>query len=227
MSWLLASHNSAFTAAFVMLLCFALLEAISLVMGLGISEFLSDLLGLPDHGDFAAETPDLAESPSSFAGPLLSWLEIGKVPVLISLSAFLAAFSISGMALQQILILSGLGPLPLLTASAIAFTIALPVLKAANRLLGSFWPQDETSAFAPALLIGRVGIVTIGTATADRAAELKVMGPDSRLHYVMCFASTDPVAAGEELLIQTRDAATGNYRGTKNLNPDLSPSHYL
>ena len=56
MSWLLAPHNSVFAAAFVLLLCFALLEGISLVMGLGISDFLSDLLGLPDGADSAPDT---------------------------------------------------------------------------------------------------------------------------------------------------------------------------
>ena len=45
-----------------MLLCFALLEGISLMMGLGISDFLSDLLGLPDGGDVPSDVPDAAAS---------------------------------------------------------------------------------------------------------------------------------------------------------------------
>ena len=227
MSWLLASYNSVFAAAFVILLCFALLEGISLLMGLGISDFLSDLLGLHDGGNVAADIPDAPEGTSGVAGPLLSWLEIGKVPLLVSLCAYLAAFSIGGMILQQALILTGLPPLIQPAAAVIAFFAALPALKFANRLLGRCWPQDETSAFAPDLLIGRVGVVTIGTASRARAAEVKVTGPDGRLHYVMCFVRDDSVPAGGEVLLQSRDEATGNYHGVKNNNPDLSPSLYL
>jgi hypothetical protein len=227
MSWLLASHNTVFAAAFVVLLCFGLLEGISLVMGLGISDFLSDLLGLPDSGDIAADTPDAPETETGVAGPLLSWLEIGKVPVLVSLCSFLAAFSIGGMILQQVLILTGPGPLIQPAAAAMAFFAALPALKYTNRFLGRCWPQDETSSFAPALLIGRVGVVTIGTASSDRAAEVKVTGPDGRSHYVMCFVRDDSVPQGGEVLLQSRDDTTGNYHGVKNSNPDLSPSLYL
>lgn len=226
MSWLLASYNSVFAAAFVMVVCFALIEGISLLMGLGISDFLSDLLGLPDGGHVAADVPDAPEGDPGMAGPLLSWLEVGKVPVLVSLCAFLAAFSIGGMVLQQALVLTGLPTLIQPVAAVIAFFVALPVLKFSNRFLGRCWPQDETSAFAPGLLIGRVGVVTIGTASRDRTAEVKVTGPDGRLHYVMCFVRDDSVPTGGEVLLQSRDGATGNYHGVKNDNPNLSPSLY-
>ena len=224
MSWLLAPHNSVFAAAFVLLLCFALLEGISLILGLGISDFLSDLLGLPDGADAAPDTS--AEAKSGVASPLLSWLEIGKVPVLVSLCAFLAAFSITGMLLQQFLFLIGPGPLFPAAAAVLAFFAALPALKFANRLLARLLPQDETSAFSPDLLIGRVGVVTIGTATTDRAAEVKVIGPDGRSHYVMAFVTGGSVPQGGELLLQSRDESTGHYQGTPNDNPDLSPSLY-
>jgi hypothetical protein len=227
MSWLLASHNSVFSAAFVMLVCFAVLEGISLVMGLGISDFLSDLLGLPDGADIAADAPDAPDAETGVAGPLLSWLEIGKVPALVSVCAFLGAFSIGGMALQQILVLTGVGPLMQPAAAAIAFFAALPVLKLANRLLGRCWPQDETSAFSPQLLIGRVGVVTIGTASGDRAAEVKVTGPDGRAHYVMTFVAGEGVPQGGEVLLQRRNETTNHFYGVKNSNPDLSPSLYL
>ena len=130
------------------------------------------------------------------------------------------------MTLQQALVLSGPGVLVQPVAAAIAFFVAFPVLKLTNRYLGLVWPQDETSAFAPAQLVGRVGVVTIGTATTDRTAEVKVTGPDGRLHYVMCFVRDDSVPTGGEVLLEGRDDDTGNYHGVKNTNPDLSPSLY-
>ncbi len=224
MTWLLAPHNTVFTAAFVLVVCFAVLEGISLLLGLGISDFLSDLLGLPDGTEIDA--PGAPEAAPSLVGPLLSWLEIGKVPMLVSVCSFLAAFSILGMMLQQALLLGGPGPLVQPAAAAVAFFLALPVLKFINRFLSRVWPQDETSAFSPALLIGRVGIVTIGTASDDRAAEIKVTGPDGRSHYLMTFVSGDAVSQGGEVLLVRRDDATGHYHGVKNTNPDLSPNLY-
>lgn len=223
MNLLLAPHSSVFAAAFIVVICFAVIEGISLVMGLGISDFLSDLLGLPDGPDAAG--PDAAES--GMAGPLLAWLEIGKVPLLVSLCSFLAVFSVGGILLQQGLVLTGFSPLPQPWAAAAAFCLALPGLKLANRMLGRFWPHDESSSFAPELLIGRVGVVTIGTASSGRAAEVKVTGPDGRSHYVMCLVRGDSVPQGGEVLLLTRDQATGHYHGERNNNPDLSPSLYL
>jgi hypothetical protein len=214
MTWLLFPHNTWFAVAFVVLICFALLEGISLLLGLGLSDYLEDLLGLPD-GDATGEAETGAGS------PFLSWLEIGKVPLLVSLCAFLAAFSISGMLLQQILVLTGIGPMVNWAAAGIAFAAALPVLKGANRLLSRILPQDETSSFSAELLVGRVGVVTIGTATADRAAEVKVTGPDLRNHYVMTFVRGVSVPQGGEVLLERRDEATGHYHGTLNTNPDL------
>ena len=108
-----------------------------------------------------------------------------------------------------------------------SFFTALPVLKFSNRLLSRILPQDETSAFSPELLIGRVGVVTIGTATADRAAEVRVTGPDGRSHYVMTFVTgAGSVPQGGEILLERRDEATGHFYGSANRNPDLSPSLY-
>ena len=226
MSWLLASHNTVFAAAFVVVLCLALLEGVSLLMGLGVSDFLSDLLGLGDGVDPTAQSAGAGGTESGISHPIMSWLEAGKVPLLVSLCAFFAAFSILGMTLQQALILAGMGTLIQPVAAGIAFFLALPVMKMTNRFLGKIWPQDETSSFAAALLIGRVGVVTIGTASRSRAAEIKVTGPDGRSHYVMAFVTGEPVAQGGEVLLLSRNEATGHYFGEGNSNPDLSPKVY-
>lgn len=251
MNWLLAPHNTLFAAAFIMLLCFALLEGISMLLGLGLSDWLSDLLSLPD-ADADAALPDAGHELSSVSGDggadagldadadadahsghgggilsaVLSWLEIGKVPVLISLCAFLAAFSIGGMMLQQALILAGIGPVAWPLSGSTAFLAALPVMKFANRTLSRIWPQDETSAFPEEHLLGRVGTVTIGTATPERAAEVRVTGPDGRQHYVMCAVTGDSVPQGGEILLQGRNAATGHFRGIRNTDTNLSPRIY-
>ena len=85
---------------------------------------------------------------------------------------------------------------------------------------------NEGIGAAIALELATLGLKVIGTATTDRAAELKVTGPDGRSHYVMAFVIGGNVPQGGEILLQSRDESTGHYRGTPNNNPDLSPSLY-
>ena len=75
-------------------------------------------------------------------------------------------------------------------------------------------------------LIGWVGVVTIGTATEERAAEVRVTGPDGRPHYVMCRVSGESVTQGGEVLLRSRDAVSGCFHGVRNTDPNLSPKIY-
>lgn len=233
MDWLLAPHNSVFAVAFVILVGLAVLEGISLLFGLGVSEWLSDLAGLdgppdvPDAPDADAGGDGGGHSGSAgFPAMVLTWLEVGKVPLLVTLSVFLAVFSIGGMTLQQALVSAGANPLPQWLASVPALVVALPALKAAHRLLGRVWPKDETSSFPAEALIGRVGVVTIGTATPEMPAEVKVTGPDRRHHYVMVLLDSGEVPQGGEVVLLRRDGRKGIFLGTANTNPDMSPSVY-
>lgn len=217
MDWFTDSHNFLFTIAFTIMMCFAVLEAISMLFGGGLSSWLGDLW--PD-ADVQMDMPEIPDADpgvqphhAAFGMQFFSWLECGKLPFLISFNAFLGAFSILGFTLQGGLQAAGLSLLPAGLAAIPAFFLALPVLKYLNRMLGRIWPSDETSAFSQDELVGRVGIVTIGSATPDRSAEIKVIGPDRRPHYVMAFSKEGIVSQGHEILLTERISGTSQYRG--------------
>src|SRR5687768_7318478 len=125
MSWLTAPYNTLFASAFVMLCLLGLLEAVSLLLGLGWSDLLDDLAGGSEDG--------AADGSGEAAGGFLGWLEIGKVPLLVSVCLFLGIFSLSGMLLQEVLRTWGPGPLLQPVAAGIVLLVSLPVLKGAHR----------------------------------------------------------------------------------------------
>ena len=227
MNWFLDSHNFPFTIAFTIMVCFAVLECISMLFGGGLSQWLSD--HTPDM-DIDHATADLGDSSAhgdvqkaGFGAQFFSWLECGKLPFLISFNAFLGAFSVLGFTLQGAL---EAADLPLLTsgiAAIPAFVLALPILKYLNRWLGRIWPDDETSAFSPDEFVGRVGTITIGQATMDRAAEVKVVGPDQKHHYIMAYTKETPLSQGEQILLTERIVGTAYYRGIPPHEP-IKPS---
>jgi hypothetical protein len=236
MNWLTEPHNTVFTVAFIVMLCFAALETISLIFGLGLSDWLQDLL--PHGGDGGAHADSgggaadghhaHADGSGDFAGhggmmqSLLSWLEIGKLPLLVSMNIFFAGFSISGFIMQAVV--KGVTGHALYgwLAGLIAFFVALPLLKAGNALFGKFWPRDESSAVHERDFIGCHGIITIGMATADRAAEVKFQGPDGMTHYVMAFASREELTQGSPVvLVKIHPDKPSHFFAIR--NPDLAP----
>lgn len=219
MTWLLESHNTIFTIAFVVMLGFAALETVSLLCGLGISEWLQNLLpgdggGGADadfssggHGaDGHAETSsDLDGGGPGALQSVLSWLEIGKLPLLVTLNLFFAAFSVSGLILQGVVTeMTDGAPLPPLPAGLIAFAAAVPLLKLGNRVLGSLWPRDETSAVRRGDFVGCHGVITLGAATRERASEVKFTGPAGDTHYVLAFAAHEDLPPGAAVVLVAR-----------------------
>lgn len=228
MTWLLEPHNTIFTIAFVVMLGFAVLETVSLLCGLGVSEWLQNLLpgdsgggadvDLPDGG--GGDAPGDAAADSGDTGgtgalqSVLSWLEVGKLPLLVTLNLFFAAFSVTGLILQGVVTAVTNGsPLPTLIAGLIAFTCAVPLLKLGNRVFGSVWPRDETSAVHRKDFVGCHGVITLGAATTERASEVRFTGPGGDTHYVLAFATHEDLPPGASVVLVAR-------------HPDL-PAHFL
>ena len=210
MTWLFESHNTIFTVAFVIMICFAVLEMISMICGLGISDWLQDLLpgGDTHAADVGADVHAHAEANADFDGhggalqSFLSWLEIGKLPLLVSLNIFFASFSITGFLIQGLAVLGFNGhPLPTWIAASAAFVLSLPLLRMGNKVFGKFWPQDETTAVHQKDFIGCHGVITTGKATMDRAAEVKFTGPHGDVHYVMAFAAREPLEQSTPVIL--------------------------
>lgn len=105
---LLEGGNLLFSAALALMLLIGVVEA----LGLGGTAIDLDI--------------DADASP-------LGWLGLGRLPVLIVLVVFLAAFGIIGIAVQQVTATMSGGPLPLWLAVPAAATGALVVTAATSR----------------------------------------------------------------------------------------------
>lgn len=165
-----APANWPFSVALLVMLMIGAVEAV----GLGASAAHIDL-----HTDV-------------HGGDLLGWLGVGRVPLLILLVVFLALFGLIGLAIQQLL-----GPLPLWIATPAAVVAALPMTGLSARGIARIMPGDETTAVSLDSLVGRRGVITIGTARRHSPAQARVKDIHGQVHYVMVEPYDDDHAIGE------------------------------
>ncbi len=225
--FLFADPNWPFLAAAAATLIIGAVELIGMLMGLGLSHMIDDLL--PDL-DFDADADldggaDPGGAEASGAGALaraLGWLNVGRVPFLVLLICFLALFAISGL-VMQILAQGVIGLLPALIAAPLAGALALPGTRMVSRALARVVPREETYAVSDAQLIGRVAAVTLGPVSRDTPGKAKVSDQHGNLHFVRVRAakaaeSHDSGAA--VLLVSLEDAVFEVIAAPPHLAPD-------
>lgn len=226
MEFLTASQNMPFTVALAVMLGIAFLEGVTTLLGAGISGFLDTLL--PDidgdvdvdmGADFslgASEVP--AATPLS---KLLGWLRIGKVPILVLLVIFLTGFGVLGLMIQSVAshIIGFL--LPGLIVSGVAFFLALPVVRVFGGAIAWIIPKDETDAVSEKSLVGRIAVITIGTATKGSPAEAKLKDQHGTTHYIMVEPDLvdDTFSSGEAVLVIKQEGSV--FKVIENTNPLL------
>ena len=201
------SANFPFSVALLIVTILAAIEGVGLLIGAGIFGFLDGLL--PDIDlDIDIDAPDL--SSSSISGQVLTWLRIGKVPVIFSLIVFLVAFGLIGLSIQGIISSIFGSPLPAVLACIPTFIISLPILSASNVVLSAIIPRDETSAVSQDSLIGKLATITLGQARKDSPAQAKVKDEHNQTHYIMLAPDTDGecYSAGDKLLLVRREKTT-------------------
>ncbi|KQM31335.1 YqiJ family protein [Sphingomonas sp. Leaf10] len=180
MELLIAPEAVVFTAAWVLMLAIGVIEA----LGLGGGDFDLDL----DSG-------------------LFDWLGVGRVPLLVLLIAFLAAFGSVGLAGQQTA-LEWTGALlsPWIAIPA-ALVVALPLTAGLSRILAKVIPQDETTAFEIDDLVGRAGIITVGRAASGSPARTRVVDPHGQAHHVLVEPNdpADSFVEGDTVLLVRRE----------------------
>ena len=172
MGYLLSGDNVPFVAALVLMLLIGVVEAAGLGGGLG------------DGVDADLD----ADGPS-----LLSWLNMGRLPLLMLIVVFLFSFGIVGLIGQQ-LVAAVIGrPAPWLLAVPAAFAAALPVTRIFGKGVSRILPRDETSAVSRDSLVGRVAVIVTGEARSGSAAQARVRDQHGQSHYVM----VEPDNAGD------------------------------
>ena len=192
MNDLLAPNNLPFAVALGLLV----LLAVAQVVGAG------DLFGDADADIDLDADGDLGLSDS-----LVGALGLGRLPLLVWLSVFLAVFALvglSGQHLAAVLIGATLRPFQ---AGGLALVAALPLTGLIARPLARILPHDETTAVPIDSLVGRRARISIGRATIGSPARGSVADVHGHTHHVMIVPHQPDLvlSEGEEVLLTRRD----------------------
>jgi len=184
--FLMAGDNIAFVVALLIMLLIGIVEAVGLGAG---------AIGHDFHVDAEADW--------------LSWLGVGRLPLLMLLVVFLAMFGAIGLVGQQIALDTAGRLLPAPIAVPAAALLALPLTGAAARVVALIMPRDETTAIDVDQLVGRRGAIVVGQARRGSPAKTRVRDLHGQAHYVMA-EPDDPDAAfaeGTDILLVRREGA--------------------
>lgn len=189
MAWgfLLSPDNVPFVAALALMLLIGIAEAIGLGGGLVLGDGMDGF-----DADTNVETPSL-----------LSWINVGRLPLLMLIVVFLFSFGVTGLFVQSA-VASVLGRVaPWIVATPVAFILALPVTRTFGRLAARIVPRDETQAVTRESLVGRVAVIVTGEARHASPAQARVRDEHRQVHYVMVEPDNpgDVFAEGSSVLL--------------------------
>lgn len=225
MDFFLIPEVAIFTFSIMLMVGLALFQVISMVVGLGISDYIDDLFDFDTDVGFDTDTGfdadgfdvdadadvDMDTDVSFMSGhcfvDFLSWLHFGKVPFLIILASFLAGFGFSGLVIETIALnvlgfaLSGFIAVPIAIAAALPFTHHIGLI------VSTFFPKEETYAVKTDDLVGRVATITVGTAKKNMPAEARVDDVHGSRHLVRVVPMDDKeeFASGTDVQLVKRE----------------------
>lgn len=216
MEFFLAQENIPFTVAILVMVFIAILEGVGALLGLGITNLIESLL--PDI-DIDVSGPDIDSNTT--LTHFLGWLRVGEVPFLILLIVFLTWFGILGLLLQKTIYIFTNAMLPNYLASIPAVLGALPCVRVFGGLVNKIMPRDETEAVSTDSFIGRIAVLTLGSASNGSPAEAKLTDKHHQTHYIMVEPDNAGVTLnqGESVLI-VRKAGT-IFKVIRNTNKSL------
>ena len=187
MELLLAGENVAFSAALALMLVLALLEAVGMMFGASLAQTIDGMLpdvGLDADMDLDADVDAGGPAGGGAFGGALSWLGVGKAPMLVLLVAFLFSFGVAGLVLQA----AAQGVMgrfiPGWFAAIPALAVALPGVRYFGLAVAKLIPKEETYAVSVNSFIGNTAIITVGIAADGQPAEARLTDAHGRTHYV-------------------------------------------
>lgn len=125
------------------------------------------------------------DAPGSMLQQSLTWLHLGKLPLMIILVLAFFSFGSTGLLTQSIFSSSTGHMLPSILAAIPAFVVMVLFVRFFGLLLLKFMPQDETQVVHSRSFVGKEAVMVIGTAIAGRAAQAKLRDEHGRTHYIM------------------------------------------
>jgi membrane protein implicated in regulation of membrane protease activity len=182
-----------FAVAAMMIVLVGGVEIGSMLLGLSISELLGQTVDLGHDGN------------GTGIGHVLSWINVGGVPLMICILLGLGIFSISGFLIQDAARLLAL-PLPASAAGVLAAVATVPLLRSATRHAARLIPQDESYAVGLSDLVGRTGEVAVGPLDGGLPGRVRVKDVHGNWHAVTASAAPDspPLPVGAKVLLVDR-----------------------
>ena len=204
--FILASENLPFAIALGLMFAIALFEGVTTLLGFGASSLIESLLPEMDVDvDFDIDAgPDLGDVGSAGAlSRLLGWFNIGRMPVLVLFILFLLGFGLTGLIIQFVAQNMTGRAIPAFLASLPAFAFAITDVKILGAAMAKVMPREETEAVSENSFIGRIAVITLGTAKKGQPAQARVRDQHGQIHYLMVEPDSEEhvFEAGSEVLL--------------------------
>ncbi|CAN7574596.1 MULTISPECIES: OB-fold-containig protein [Ensifer] len=178
-----------FAIAAIMLAALTAIEMLCLLLGFSLGEVI-DKAGLDEHNGMAG---------------LLSWLNVGGVPILILVMLLLALFSMTGFVIQSIAHSVWL-PLPAMIASIPALLLSLPAVRTSSRAVARIVPRDETYVVDLSEFVGQTAEVAVGPLDQGLPGRVRLKDKHGNWHNLRAKAAKGEaaIAIGTQILIVDR-----------------------
>lgn len=179
-------------------------DALAVVGAIGLLEMAALLVFGPVFSHFHIDLPDVD---GSFLSGLMSWLHLGKVPLMVLALLFLSGFGLAGAALQLTLHSLGMNLADAAGASVPAVGVGVAMVRRVGGIFAKALSDDHSVLSIDDFVGGTARIVT-GTARFSLPAEACFTDKFGRQHYVMV-APTDEVDSfeqGTEVILGQRNA---------------------
>ncbi|MCK3778496.1 YqiJ family protein [Ensifer sesbaniae] len=189
MQFFLAPESLPFAIAAVMLTAFTGIEILCLLLGFSLGEAI-DKAWLDDHNAL---------------GGLMSWFNVGGVPLLVLLMLFLGLFAMTGFVIQAVAGALWV-PLPALAAALPALALSFPAVRTSSRWVAKIVPRDESYVVDLGDFVGRSGEVTVGPLDQGLPGRIRLKDRHGNWHVLRARAARNeqPIAIGAQVLVVDR-----------------------
>ena len=225
--FLLLPQNQVFTVALALMAGIAVIELLGLLFGLGISQLVDQII--PDFDlDADVDLDADADLQADLSGggttlsQVLSWFNVGKVPVLVLLVLFLTAFGLAGLFVQRV-VAGGIGiALPGIVAAVPALLVGVFTVRIGGKGIAHVMPKEETSAVSEKTFIGRTATLVLGDASKGNAAQAKLEDAFKQTHYILVEPDNadETLPEGTDVLIVRQEGTI--FFAIKNTHPSLA-----
>jgi hypothetical protein len=201
--WLLiASQNIIFSIPLAIVFIIGFIEGVLSLLGLGLSSTLDD---------FFSDIDLTPHSEVSTFSELLSFINKGNIPTLMVFLSALTSFGLLGLIFHKIYFSLFDSFLSNFILVPIIFLLSIPLTSIFSVFLSKILPKDETTAISNKVFIGKVALITQGTASQNRSAEARYIDMYNQEHYIRVKPNNnEEFNQGEKVIIMERETIEGN-----------------